>query len=175
MIDRFSFSPARFLVTSLPVALAVFAVIFVNVPVSITGGLLPSPLLALTAVYFWSLMRPDLMPPTAVLLVGLLEDLLSGGPPGLWAAGFLAAYTFADSQRDQLAGLSGIGAVIGFGAAMFVTAFVVYVLAAVVYSQLPPVAPLLLSSAVTIVFYPLVALLFGGLQRRVVGPMRGEL
>src|SRR5262249_21351130 len=120
MIDRFSFPLTRMIVTSLPVMLAVFAVIFVNVPVSVTGGLIPAPLLALCAVYFWSLMRPDLMSPVAILIIGLLEDLLSGGPPGLWAAGFLAAYTFTESQRETLAGLSGIGAVIGFAAAMFV-------------------------------------------------------
>lgn len=171
MLD-FSLPFGRVIATSLPVMLSVFAVIFVNVPVSLTG--LPSPLLALTAVYFWSLMRPDLMPPTAVLIVGLLEDLLSGGAPGLWAAGFLAAYTLADSQRESLAGLSGIGAVIGFAVAMFATAFVTYVLAAVVYSRLPPVGPLLVSAVVTIVFYPLVAWFYGWLLRRVVGPMRGE-
>ena len=69
----------------------------------------------------------------------------------------------------MLAGLSGIGAVIGFAAAMFVAAAVVYVLASIVYSRLAPVAPLLLTSAVTIAFYPLVALLLGWVQRRVVG------
>jgi rod shape-determining protein MreD len=174
MADYGGFSPARIFASLLPVLLAVAAVIAVNLPISITGGLLPAPLLALAPVYFWALLRPDLMPPAAVLGIGLLEDLLSGGPPGLWAAGFLAAYALADRQRDSLAGLSGIGAVIGFAAAMFVTAAVAYALASLVYWRLAPIAPLLLTATVTIAFYPLAAWFMGWVQRRVVGPMRGH-
>jgi len=175
MIDRFSLPLGRMFITSLPVLLALLAVILVNLPISLTGGLVPAPLLAFACIYFWALMRPDLMPPIAMLIIGLLEDLLSGGPPGLWAAGFLAAYTFTDRQREALEGLSGIGAVLGFAAALSVAGVVVYALASVVYWRLPPVGPLLLTSAVTVVFYPLVAIFLGWLQRRVVGAMRGTL
>ncbi len=35
-----------------------------NIPVSLTGGALPPPLLALVPIYFWCLVRPDLMTPT---------------------------------------------------------------------------------------------------------------
>jgi len=173
--DHISLPFARLFASALPVFLAVIAVIAVNLPISLTGGLLPAPLLALAPVYFWALLRPDLMPPSAVLLIGLLEDLLSGGPPGLWAAGFVAAYAFTDRQRDSLAGLSGIGAVLGFAAVMFVTGAVAYALASLVYWRAAPIAPLLLTAAVTVAFYPLAALFFGWVQRRVVGPMRGEL
>ena len=173
-IDHATLPVPRPLAVSLPVFLAVMAVIAVNLPISLTGGLLPAPLLALAPVYFWALIRPDLMPPAAVLLIGLLEDLLSGGPPGLWACGFIAAYFFADSQREQLAGLSGIGAVLGFAAAMFVTGTVAYLLASLVYWQPAPVAPLLLTATVTVAFYPLAAWFMSWLQRRVLGAMRGE-
>lgn len=174
MIDRVPLPLARFIASALPVFLAVMAVIAVNLPISLTGGLLPAPLLALAPVYFWALLRPDLMPPSAVLLIGLLEDLLSGGPPGLWAAGFLAAYAFADQQRESLAGLSGIGAVLGFAAAMFVASAVAYGLASFVYWRVAPIAPLLLTATVTVAFYPLAAWFLGLAQRRIVGPMRGE-
>ena len=50
----------------------------------------------------------------------MLEDLFSGGPPGVWAASFVAAYALVDRQRDTFAGLSGIGAILGFAAAMLV-------------------------------------------------------
>lgn len=163
---------SRALSTSLPSVLAVLAVMLVNLPLSLTGGLLPAPQLALAPVYFWALVRPGLMPPVAALAIGLLEDLLSGGAPGVWAGGFLAAYAFADRQRDSLAGLSGAGAVLGFAAAMFVAAGVAYVLAALAYWRPPPIAPLLLQSAVTVAFYPLLVIVMGRLHRRFIGPGR---
>jgi rod shape-determining protein MreD len=171
-VEVFLIGPLRILVALLPLILALALVVLVNLPVSLTGRLFPAPILALAAVYYWVLVRPDLMPPGAVFIVGLLEDVLSGGPPGLWAAGFLAAYFVADRQRETLAGLSGIGAILGFAGSMLFAALTAYGLAFAVYWRSPPVAPLLLETIITVLFYPLVALPMGWVQRRVVGPMR---
>ena len=61
-------------------------VLISNLPISLTGGLVPPPLLGLMPVYFWCLVRPDLMTPAAVFAIGVLQDMLSGGPPGVWTA-----------------------------------------------------------------------------------------
>jgi rod shape-determining protein MreD len=166
--------PARIFTAVLPFVLAVLLVVLVNLPVSLTGRLLPAPILALGAVYYWLLVRPDLMPPTAVFVIGLLEDVLSGGPPGLWAAGFLAAYVLTDRERDTLAGLSGIGAILGFAGSMLVAAATAYFLVCVVYWRPTPIAPLFLETVISVMFYPLIALSMGWIQRRVVGPMRRD-
>lgn len=173
MADHASLTLARFFATSLPVLMALLAVVAVNLPISLTGGLLPAPLLALAPVYFWALLRPDLMPPVAALGIGLVEDLLSGGSPGLWAAGFVAAYAFTDRQRESLAGLSGIGAVVGFAAAMGVAGTVAFALASLVSWRMEPIAPLLLTAIVTIAFYPLAVWFMGWTLRRIVGAARG--
>lgn len=174
MAEHLQIHPGRFFAAIVPVLIALVAVMLVNLPVSVTGGLLPAPLLALAPVYFWVLVRPDLMPPIAILAIGLFEDLLSGGPPGLWGAGFLAAYALADKQRDLLASLSGFGAVLGFAAAVLTATAVVYVLAGIIFQRIPPLAPVLLEAVMTTVFYPPMALLMGFVHRHVVGPMRGE-
>ena len=166
--------PLRLVASLIPAALAVLLVMLVNMPVSFTGGLLPAPALALACVYFWVLVRPDLMPPFAVLLLGLLEDLLSGGPPGLWAAGFLAAYWLTDRQRETFAGLSGLGALVGFAGAMLFAGAVAYGLDTIVYLRLAPLPPLLLESVSTVVFYPLIAISMGWIHRRIVGPNRNR-
>src|SRR5687768_8811286 len=101
MAEQLAMNPARILASLTPVLLAILLVIVANLPVSVTGGLVPAPLLALAPIYFWVIVRPGLMPPIAVLLIGLFEDLLSGGPPGIWATGFLAAYGLADRQRED--------------------------------------------------------------------------
>src|SRR4051812_1208612 len=122
MAEHSALNPFRILAAFVPLLVAIGSVMLVNLPVSVTGGLLPAPVLALAPVYFWVLVRPDLMPPIAVMTIGLMEDLLSGGPPGLWTAGFLSAYALADKQRDIFASLSGLGAVIGFGAIVLAAA-----------------------------------------------------
>jgi rod shape-determining protein MreD len=164
--------PVRIFVALLPFLLTLGFVVVVNLPVSFTGRLMPAPSLALAAVYYWVLVRPDLMPPVAVFITGLLEDVLSGGPPGLWAAGFLAAYLLTDRERETLAGLKGIGAILGFAGSMLVAAATAYALMLVVYWRSAPVAPLLLETAVTVMFYPLIALAMGAVQRRIVGTQR---
>lgn len=171
-VEFFLIGPVRVLVALLPLFLGLALVVLVNLPMSLTGRLLPAPILALAAVYYWVLVRPDLMPPVAVFLVGLLEDVLSGGPPGLWAAGFLAAYYLADRQRETLAGLSGIGAILGFAGSMLFAAATAYALAWAVYWRSAPLAPLLLETIITVMFYPLVALPMGWVNRRVIRPIR---
>ena len=165
-------NPGRFFGALLPILLAALLTMFANLPLPLTGGLLPSPVLALAALYFWLLVRPDLVPPSMMFVLGLLEDLMSGGPPGLWAAGFIAAYAFTDRHRETLAGLPGMGTIIGFAAAMLVAAATAYGLTWIVYLRAPPLAELLLESMITVLVYPFMAIAMRWLHRRVVGPMR---
>ena len=73
----------KVVVRLLPLLTAIACSFIANIPVSVTGGALPPPLLALVPIYFWCLVRPDLMSPGKALLIGLVEDILSGSrPPG---------------------------------------------------------------------------------------------
>lgn len=172
MADPIALNVSRLFGSLLPALSAVLLVLLVNLPVSLTGDLFPAPLLALIAIYYWALVRPDLMPPFVVLVIGLLEDLLSGGPAGVWATGFMAAYALVDRQRENLAGLAGSAAVLGFGAAMAVAAVATFVLTWVMYLQAPPLAPLLLASVITVLFYAPLAVVLGWTHRRAVGAIR---
>ncbi len=148
-------APARLFARLIPLFVALSLVGVANLPISFTGGLLPAPALALAAVWFWALSRPELMPPYAVLLIGLVEDLLSGGPPGLWATGFLAGYLLIDRQRKSLLEVNGAGNLIAFAGVMVVAAAAAYVVASALYFRLLPLGPLLLESIVTVILYPL--------------------
>lgn len=147
--------PVRLAGRLVPFMVALALVVVANLPISFSGGLLPAPVLALIAVYFWALARPSLMPPYAVLAIGLAEDLLSGGPPGLWATGFLAGYVLIDRQRKDLGELNGAGNLVAFTAVMLLSAITAYVLACAIFVRLLPVAPLLLEGIVTVALYPL--------------------
>ena len=175
MMERLGFSLGGVLSALVPFLTGVFAVALANLPVSFLGGLVPPPLLALMPVYFWCLVRPDLMPPAVAFVIGLLEDLFSGGPPGVWGASFVAAYALIDRQRESYAGLSGLGAILGFATAMLVTGATAYVIVSLYYARLPPVAPLIVEITVSVLFYIPAAVVLGWMHRRFVGPMRSDI
>src|SRR6185312_13666717 len=112
-----SLMASRILAGVVPVTLAILGTLIANAPVSFLGGIVPAPLLGLMPIYFWCLVRPDLMPPFWAFAVGLLEDMFSGGPAGVWTVSFIVTYALIDRQRDAFAGLSGLGAILGFATA----------------------------------------------------------
>lgn len=157
-----------------PFFCGVLGVIASNLPVAALGGSLPPPLFGLMPVYFWSLLRPDLVPPGVAFAVGLLEDLLSGGPPGVWTASFVASYAFLDRQRDAFAGLTGIGAILGFALTILIADMTAYVIFWAYYWHVPPVTPLVLQLMTSVLFYIPVAGAMNWIHRHFVGPMRSE-
>src|SRR5258708_21678523 len=107
----------RFLIVLIPMLCGLLGVVIANIPISVLGGLVPPPLLALVPVYFWCLVRPDLMTPAVAFAIGLSEDVLSGGPPGVWTLAFVLTYALVARRRDSFAGLSGLAAVVGLAPA----------------------------------------------------------
>jgi rod shape-determining protein MreD len=170
----------RFLVALVPLLCGLLGVLIANIPISLLGGLVPAPLLALVPVYFWCLVRPDLLTPAAALTIGFAEDLLSGGPPGVWTLAFVLTYALVARQRDSFAGLSGLAAVLGFAAATaFACAIAYLTVAGLAFltpgAHLPPLAPIVGEMAMTVLFYAPTTLVVGWLHHRVVGASRGDI
>jgi len=174
MYDSYGGSFARFFATLLPFGMAIIGSLLANFPISFTDGFLPAPLFGLMPVYYFGLMRPDLMPVWTALLAGAFEDLLSGGAPGVWAMAFVACYLFADRQRDTLAGLASFGAIAGFAAALMVAVTTAFALVAVYYWRLPHVAPVAATLAANVLWYIPALWLMNKTQRQLVGPLRGD-
>lgn len=158
----------------LPLFCGLMGALIANVPVSVLGGVVPPPLLALIPVYFWCLVRPDLMTPAATFFIGLAEDILSGGPPGVWTLAFVLTYALIGRQRDSFAGLSGWGAVLGFAAATAFCCATAYITTAIYFWHWPQLAPILAELAMTVLFYVPGVYVVGGLHRRLVGPLRTD-
>jgi rod shape-determining protein MreD len=174
MHDRLGFSIGSVFAAVIPLACGIAGALISNMPISIFGGNLQPPLLALMPVYFWCLIRPDLMPPWIALALGILEDMLSGGSPGVWTAAFVASYALVDRQRESFAGLAGFGAIIGFAAAMFAASATAYLVEVFLAWRFLPISALIVQFAVTIVFYIPGAALLNLIHRRLVGPLRSE-
>jgi rod shape-determining protein MreD len=170
------YAPAfqRFAVALVPLLCGLLGVVIVNIPISFVGGLVPPPLLGLIPIYFWCLVRPDLMTPAAAFGIGVLEDIMSGSPPGIWTLGFVVAYGVVARQRDSFAGLAGIAAVLGFAVAALAACTTATIAVALLYSHLPPIGAVVAELAMTVAAYIPGALILGSLHRRLVGPLRSD-
>ncbi|HEY5598891.1 MAG TPA: rod shape-determining protein MreD, partial [Kiloniellales bacterium] len=82
-----------------PFAVTLFLVIVAMVPFKVPGISAIVPSLGLISVYFWVIYRPDLMPVWAVFLVGVIQDLLSGGQLGAGTMVLLLIWFAIAAQR----------------------------------------------------------------------------
>jgi rod shape-determining protein MreD len=157
------------------VIFALLGVAVANLPISFTGDHVPAPLLGLMPVYYWCLYRPDLMTPAWAFFIGLAEDIIAPGAPGVWALSFVVAYGVAERQREAFAGFSGMGAILAFATAATIACGTAYLIVSFLGWRLLPLAPSLGELATTVVLFVPAAWCLGFLQRRVVGPQRSEL
>lgn len=165
----------RFLTGLVPLLCGLLAALIGNIPVSLLSSKVPAPLLALVPVYFWCLVRPDLMTPAAALAIGFAVDLLSGGPPGVWTLAFVLTYALVANQRDSFAGLSGVAAVVGFAVAAATACASAYMTVAMLHWHLQPVSPIVVELAMTVIFYVPTAFVVGAIHHRLIGASRSDL
>ena len=89
-----------------PMLQAMGATFLLLVPVRVFGLQLPEPVFAMVPAFAWALIRPSILAPMALLLMGAFMDIVWGSPLGLWSLCLLLAYGAALSARSILAGQS---------------------------------------------------------------------
>lgn len=155
----------------LPFLIALIAVLAAILPFRLPGGMNMTPLYPLMVIFFWGTHRGDLMTPAPIFFTGLLYDLLSGAPPGLWALIFLICHALALVLRDTF------GRVLYTAWALFgltcATACALAWLLSSLYSWtvMNPL-PFAVQGLISIGLYPFFGFAFAFIERRVVAPMR---
>src|SRR5271154_1788743 len=96
--QRLDQSARRVLPALSALVLCVIAVLPVGIP---QWGAMAPPLM-LIGVFYWSLVRPDLMPPSAAFALGLFQDLLTGAPLGSGALVMVLTQWIMRSQQRFL-------------------------------------------------------------------------
>lgn len=150
-----------------PTLLGFFGVIILALPLRLFEGVAPTPIIPLVVVFFWSVHAPDYLPSPSVFLIGLLQDLLTGGPLGLWAAVYLITQFAVSSQRAYFLGREQKVVWLGFALAAIAASLILWLVMSLMSGVLLPLSGLAKQIAVTILIYPLFGLVFGELQRRV--------
>ena len=99
-----SLSPWRWL--GVPMVQALVATILLAIPIRLFGLQLPEPIFAMPVVFAWAVIRPSILAPMGILIMGLFMDLFWGGAQGLWALALLIAYGILLAGRSMMAGQS---------------------------------------------------------------------
>lgn len=87
-----------------PALIAVAATIVLQTPVELFGLHLPEPVIPMVLAFAWPLIRPSVLAPIVLAALGLILDVLTYGPLGLWGLTFLVIYSVVLASRSFLAG-----------------------------------------------------------------------
>ncbi|HTJ64548.1 MAG TPA: rod shape-determining protein MreD [Alphaproteobacteria bacterium] len=141
----------------LPLMISIVFAIVVVLPVGLPQwGILAPPLL-LISIFYWSLVRPDLMPPTAAFLLGLFQDLLTGAPLGLGALVMVLVQWIMRGQRRYLANRPFFLMWASFGPVVFSAAVIDWLLYALFTLHALPILGALTRMVLGFVLFPVVA------------------
>jgi rod shape-determining protein MreD len=96
--------PARWL--GVPLLQALAATVLFGIPLRLWGLQLPEPIFPLPVLFAWAVIRPSVLAPMGVLIMGLFLDLFWGGSLGLWPLCLLISYGVLLAGRSMMAGQS---------------------------------------------------------------------
>lgn len=144
--------------------------VFVSLmPLNLPDSEIIMPPLALMAVFYWSIYRPDLMPAAVAFLAGLLFDMLSGGPPGLHAFAFVVVQAVAASQRGFFLGKVFPVEWLGFCLVAMGTFLVLWALGSLYVGAIVNGSAVAIQALLTITLYPIMTWIMIRARRAVSG------
>jgi rod shape-determining protein MreD len=156
----------RLLLGLTPTVLSLLLVVISAVPLGLPYLSNISPLLAMMSVYYWSIYRADLMPAPAAFLIGLVQDLVGGGPLGLMALVLLLVHGLCVSQRRVFLSKPFL---VGWWGFMFVAAgaaVVAWTLACLYFVSWFDPRPVAAQLVLTVALYPPLTWLFSRTETR---------
>lgn len=159
-LDRFSRAIA-------PLTLSLGLLMIAALPFRLPGLGRVAPDVALIAVFYWSVYRPDLFPAVAAFLLGLCQDALIGAPLGTSAFVLLLVHALVRSQRRFFAGKSFVVVWWAFGLIAIGAALVKWLTAMMLALAALAIAPALFQWVLTIALFPFLAWLFARTQASV--------
>ncbi len=142
---------------SLPVIFTVLLVIMNMIPLHVPGLSRIVPVLPLMAIYHWAVYRPEVMPPLAVFLIGVLYDILSGAPLGVNALVFLVVYGVVAFQQRFFTGKSFLVIWFGFGLVAMGAAILSWVLVSILSGTIVEPRAVFFQFILNFAFFPALA------------------
>ena len=147
-----SLEPGRWL--GVPMVQALGLTVLFGIPLRLWGLQLPEPVFPMAAVFAWAVIRPSVLAPFAMVIMGLFLDIFWGGAFGLWAVILLIAYGMVLAGRSMTAGQSRGALWIWYGVVTAVAMGVGFLIVSVRDHAMPSLIALGWQYLATIVLYP---------------------
>ncbi len=125
---------------------------------------------ALSSVFFWTVYRPNSMPPSVCFGVGMLSDLLGPEPPGLTSLVLLAVHGTALTRRLRLIRRGFAAVWLHFAGLALLAALGQWALTAILDLRVLPVLPALFAATLAIGLYPFLSVLLAEAHGTVAAP-----
>ena len=157
------------MINLLPIVTLALAALLSIEPFHIGGYASLTPAFTLMVTYHWTIYRPDLLPAVPLFMIGTIQDLLSGGLPGVTAVTLLLARATVLSHRHYYADRqfpfvwAGLTLLTG-GATLFL-----WVLHSLLAGQLLDLRGPIFRAVLTIAAFPAISFLLGRSQRAIIG------
>jgi len=126
------------------------------------------PMLNIIVIFYWTVYRPDLVPPAVLFLIGLIDDVVMGTPLGLMASIFVLLYGVTLSQRQFFIGKPFYITWLGFSIISAVCIGLIWVLVALFAGRLGIVFIPFIKYTLTLLSFPSAAWLLVRIQRYLV-------
>ncbi len=151
-----------------PTLIGLAGVLALSLPIRLFEGTIPTPLIPLIVIFFWSLYGPDYVPSVSTFLIGLLQDFMLGGPLGVWTTAYLVTQYMIINQRSYFQGREQHVVWLGFLIAALTAGLMVWGAMSMFSGQWLSIWPMLGQVLVTFAFYPVLAVGFSSLHERVI-------
>ncbi len=153
--------------TSFPACSTILLMLLIEAPFGVPGQQAFLPAVAISCVWFWSLVQPRCLPPPVVFVIGLMMDLQGYLPVGVGVLTLLSCHGIAVAARRRLAqrGFAVIWlcfAPIAIGAALLMWLLVMLL----TFTLLAP-DPAVFQAVLSIALYPALAVPLGAAQRSI--------
>ncbi|PKU24626.1 rod shape-determining protein MreD [Telmatospirillum siberiense] len=148
----------------LPVGSVLLLILINALPTRLPGFAAVVPLLPLIGIYYWSIYRPDLMPPALAFGLGLLNDVIAGLPLGVSSLIYLLAQGMTASQRRFFHGKPFRIAWWGFGLVSACALALQWLLVSLLLGHTLEPRAVMFEFLMTLFFYPLLSWFFARIQ-----------
>jgi rod shape-determining protein MreD len=138
-----------------PALICIILSFVLTVPIRVFGAGIPEPVFALVLAFAWAVIRPSVLAPFLLILLGLFLDFLWGGPTGLWGLALVAAYGLTLAVRPTLTGRGPVVLWIWYGAACLLAFGVGVLITFARTGEIPNPLSLGWQAFITILLYPL--------------------
>lgn len=138
----------------IPALVTVAVTILLATPVELFGLNLPEPVIPMVLAFSWPLIRPSVTAPLVLTLLGLILDILTYGPLGLWALALLAVYAVVLASRSFLIGQDTAVLFVWYAACCGLAFLLAYIIVSIIARNPPSILALIGQVVPTLLLFP---------------------